>query len=247
MRKLTLAIAGLAALVATSVAVAHGIGGANAAAVAGTFSAAPAHVDTSTCTTTNGKTIVVTKAKYSGTATGDADLSGPITLQTHSVLNTTDNVGTVWGSFVIKTADHPDTTGNFTTVYSNGTVTGIATGRVHRPSMRLLANVSATFTPTAGFTNAKIGGGTAGGTAVELSSAPCKAKPKPVIEHTTARGSISALSTSSITVAGLSCALTTAQSPTINAKYKTGDRVEIRCAFAGGQLTLTRIAPTHHH
>jgi hypothetical protein len=35
------------------------------------------------------------------------------------------------------------------------------------------------------------------------------------------------------------------QSADINAKFKTGDRVAIRCAFASGQNTLTRIEKLH--
>ena len=61
MRKLMLFSAGLVALLATSVAVAHGIEGAKTAkAVAGTFTAATSNVSTRTCTTSDGKAIVVT-------------------------------------------------------------------------------------------------------------------------------------------------------------------------------------------
>src|SRR3954468_9501480 len=91
MRKLTLAIVGLVALVATSVAVAHGIEGAKTAkAVAGTFSATAGSVTTRSCTTSDNKTVVVSDGKYTGTAAGDADLAGAITLRVRSVVNTTD-------------------------------------------------------------------------------------------------------------------------------------------------------------
>ena len=79
---------------------------------------------------------------------------------------------------------------------------------------------------------------------MELGTGSCRpAKTHP--EHSEARGAISALSTASITVAGLQCMLPAVQSADINAKFKTGDRVEIRCAFANGQNTLTRIAKHH--
>ena len=129
MRKLTLAIVGLVALVATSVAVAHGIEGAKTAkTVAGTFSAAAGTVSSRTCTTTDNKTIVITDGKYTGTATGDADLTGAITLRARSVVNSTDKVGTVSGSFRID-ATGKDTDGAFSAVYSNGAVSGLAAGR----------------------------------------------------------------------------------------------------------------------
>ena len=81
MRKLILAMAGLVALAATSVAVAHGIQGAKTAkAVAATFSASAGSVTTRACTTTDGKSISITDGKYTGTALGDADLAGAITL-----------------------------------------------------------------------------------------------------------------------------------------------------------------------
>ena len=103
MRKLMLSAAGLVALGVTSVAVAHGIEGAKTAkAVAGTFTAATSNVSTRTCTTSDGKAIVVTNGKYTGAAAGDPDLTGPITLRAHSVVNTTDGVGVVDGSFTAR-------------------------------------------------------------------------------------------------------------------------------------------------
>jgi hypothetical protein len=162
MRKLLFAIVGLVALVASSVAVAHGIEGANtASAVSGTFSAAAGTVNSRSCTTSDGKSVTVTSGTYTGTASGDAALSGAITLRVQSTVNTTDNVGVVSGTFKIGTAAR----GAFSTVYDGGQVAGLATGQGGKTA--LLGNVSATFSPTGGFTNGKIGGGTAGGAAVE--------------------------------------------------------------------------------
>lgn len=244
MRKLVLTMAGLAALATTSVAVANGIEGAKTArAVAATFSASAGTITTRTCTTTDGKSISVTDGKYTGVSGGDADLAGPITLRTRSVINTTDKVGIVRGAFRIAVSGR-DTTGAFATVFDNGAIAGLATGRARTPGARIVGNLSATFDPSTGFTDGKIGGGTNGGSAVELGTGFCRpAKTHP--EHSEARGAISALSTASITVAGLQCMLPAVQSADINAKFKTGDRVEIRCAFANGQNTLTRIAKHH--
>ena len=131
MRKVVLTMAGLAALVTTSVAVAHGIEGAKTAkAVAATFSASAGTTTSRTCTTTDGKTITLTDGKYTGTAAGDADMAGAITLRVRSVINTTDKVGTVNGAFRIDVSGR-DTTGAFSTVYDNGSIAGLATGRAH--------------------------------------------------------------------------------------------------------------------
>ena len=87
MRRMTFAAAVLCALVATSYAVAHGIDGAKSAkAVVGTFSANAGSVSTRTCTTSDGKAIVVTDGKYTGMATGDPDLTGPITVRARSTV-----------------------------------------------------------------------------------------------------------------------------------------------------------------
>jgi hypothetical protein len=161
MRKLILTTAGLAALVTTSVAVANGIEGAKTAkAVAATFSASAGTTTSRTCTTTDGKSITVTNGKYTGTALGDADLAGAITLRVRSVVNTTDKVGTVSGAFRVD-ASGRDTTGAFSTVYDNGAIAGLATARAHSPGAKIVGNLSATFDPATGFAaGSKIGGGT---------------------------------------------------------------------------------------
>jgi|SRR4051794_35990116 hypothetical protein len=246
MRRMTFAAAVLCALVATSYAVAHGIEGAKSAkAVAGGFNAAAASVSTRTCTTSDGKAIVVTDGKYTGAATGDPDLTGPITVRARSTVNTTDGVGVVDGRFKIDVASGRDTEAAFSAVYDHGTIAGLAAGRAHDPGARLIANLSATFAAATGFTGAKIGGGTAPGSAVEVSSAGGCRPAKVRAEKSEARGAIAALSTSSITVAGLTCAIPADKSAEVNAKFKQGDRAEIHCALANGQNTLTRIEKKH--
>lgn len=242
MRKLTIAAGLLVALVAASVALAHGIEGAKTAtAVSGTFSAAATNVSSTTCMTADGKTVVVTKGTYAGTAAGGTGLAGAITLKARSVVNTTDDVGTVTGAYAIKSGAK----GAFSTVYDHDSIAGLATGRVHGPSAALLANMSATFSPTSGFTNGKLGGGTSGGSAVEVTSSGCK-KAAASHERDEARGTISSLSATSITVAGVTCAIPSDQSARVNAKFKTGDTVEIDCAFANGTATLTKIEGRKH-
>ncbi|NUR75329.1 MAG: hypothetical protein HOQ28_03455 [Thermoleophilia bacterium] len=242
MRRLSLAAVVLVALVASSYAVAHGIEGAKSAkAVAGTFTATASSVSTRTCTTSDGKTIVVTDGRYTGAATGDPDLTGAITLRARSTVNTTDGVGVVNGRFRIDVASARDTEAGFSTVYDHGNIAGLAAGRAHDPSAKLIANMSAGFVAATGFTGGKIGGGTAPGSAVELSAAGGCKPAQQNAEKSEARGAISALSTTSITVAFLTCAIPADKSADVNAKFKQGDMAEIHCAVVNGQNTLTRI------
>jgi hypothetical protein len=240
MRKFIYASVAAVALVVTSVAVAHGIEGAKSAkTVAATFAATGSSTSSKTCTTADGKTIVVTDGKYTGTATGDADLTGAITLRARSVINTTDDVGTVAGAFKIAVAGR-DTQGSYSAVYDHGALAGLAVGNAHKPNNRLIGNISAGFSAASGFTGGKLGGGTTGGSAVEIATSSCKAA-RTVPEKSEAHGTISALSTSSITVAGLTCAIPSDKATAVNAKFKTGDVATIRCNLVSGQNTLTKI------
>ncbi|HEV7639766.1 MAG TPA: hypothetical protein VGO39_02720, partial [Gaiellaceae bacterium] len=198
MRKLTLAAVVLVALVATSYAVANGSEGARSAkAVAATFTATGTSTSSRTCTTTDGKTIVVTDGKYTGVAAGDADLSGAITLRARSVINTTDNVGTVDGRLAID-ASGKTTDASYSAVYDHGSIVGLAAGKARESRAKLLANLSATFSAASGFTAGKLGGGSAGGSAILLSTGGCKSSASSS-EKSEARGTISALSTASVT------------------------------------------------
>jgi len=240
MRKLVYVAAALVALVATSFAVAHGIEGAKTAkAVTGGFDAAAVSTSSRSCTTADGKTLVITEGKYTGVATGDPTLAGPITLRARSVINTTDDVGVVHGGFRIDVAASRDTEAVFAAVYDHGTIAGLATGKAHGPNARLLANLSASFTAGKEIKGGKLGG-TSGGSAVELGPGSCRLA-KPNAEHSEARGTITQLTTGLITVAGLTCTIPSDKSADVNAKFKNGDRVAIRCAFTNGQNTLTRI------
>ena len=240
MRRLLLVAVALAALTAVGVAVADGIEGAKTAkSVAGTFSATQANVSTRSCTTSDGKSLSITLAKYTGTSSGDPDLTGPITIRARSVINTTDNVGVVEGALRIDVASGRDTFATFGTVYDHGTVAGLAVGRAHDPSARLVANLSAGFSANGGFTGGKFGGGTAPGSAIELGPGRCGANPP--AEKSEARGTISALTSGSITVAGLTCTIPPAMSAEVTSHFKVNDRAEIHCALLNGTNTLTKI------
>jgi hypothetical protein len=239
MRKLMLLAAGLVALATAGIAVAHGIVGAKSAkAVAGTFAATTASkTETRSCTTTDAKTIEVTHGRWTGTAAGDADLTGPLVVEAKSTINTTDGVGVVVGRFRIDVASGRDTSAGFSAVYDHGKLAGLAVGKAHEPSARLIANISAAFTTATGFSDGKIGA-SSGGSAVELGPARCTSSKAPS-EHSEARGTVSAVSSSSITVAGLTCAVPSSLATKV-ADVKVNDRAEIRCSLISGTNTLVR-------
>jgi hypothetical protein len=245
MRKLVYLAVLLVALVAAGYAVADGFRmAASPAAVADAFSATQVSTSSRTCTASDGRTIVVTDGTYKGSASGDATLSGAITVKAHSVVDTTNKIGLVNGRIGIDTSSGPDTTAAFQGVWSNGQLAGLATGRVHRRQGLLVANFSADFDPATGFQNAKLGGGTNGGMAVVQTPRACKpAHSKP--EHSAAVGSISTLSSSTITVAGLTCQLP--QGSNVPSKFKQGDFVAITCKLTNNVNTLTHIERKGKH
>jgi hypothetical protein len=239
-RTLALTAAVAAALTATGLAVARNLDShTNVRAVAGSFTATTAsRVDTKTCTTTDGKTLVTTTGTYTGTSTGDADLTGNATLRARSTINSTDNVGVVSGWLRIDVASGRDTQADFNAVYSGGSLAGLAVGHAHEPAAKLVANLSAGFTAAGGFTNGKIGG-TAGGAAVELGPGRCQSV-KTIQQKSEARGTISAVSSTSITVAGLTCAVPANLQERVS-KLTTNMRAEIHCTLVNGTNTLTRV------
>jgi hypothetical protein len=240
MRKVMLLAAGLATLVAAGIAVGAGLNDARSVkSVAGTFTAASASAKTRTCKTSDGKTIAVTNGRYTGTAAGDPDLAGAIRIDARSLINTTDDVGTVEGKLRIDVASGEDTVAHFSAVYDHGKLAGLAGGRAHEPNVKLLANISAGFTTAAGFADGKLGG-SSGGSAVELGPAKCEPT-QAKAEKSEARGTVSAVSQTSITVAGLTCAIPSDMAQKVNEKVKVGDRAEIRCALANGQNTLVKL------
>ncbi len=243
MRRFIWLATALVALAAAGLAVAHGFDGVKAVkSVSGTFTATTASPDnkTRTCTNADG-TFAFTKGEYAGTATGsDPDLTGPIKLQVSAAINTTKDLGTLDGKLRIDTASGKDTVAEFNAVYANGKINGLAAGRAHEPLERLVGNISAKFSPTGGFTDGAIGNTAAGGAAVELARGKCEPAQAGAKPSSRAEGAISALSKDSITVAGLTCAVSASLAGAV-ADLKVGDPVEIRCAVVGGVNTLVKI------
>ena len=100
MRRLTFLAVGLVVLATAGLAVARGLEATKSIkSVAGTFTAATVQPigKATSCTTSDGKTLVTAKARYSGVAAGDGNLAGAITFEARIVANATDNIGVVDG------------------------------------------------------------------------------------------------------------------------------------------------------
>ena len=240
-RTLVGAAAAVAVLATAAIAVADGFdGGKSITAVSGAFNATTAsRVTQRTCTTSDGKTIVVTDGVYSGTGTGDADFTGNATLHARSTLNTTDGVGLVVGTLKIDVASGRETVAQLTGVVSGTGFAGTAIGHAHDPAARLVANVSGGFSPTGGFSNAKIGGGTSGGSAVELSPAGCTPT-RTLPNKSEARGTVTGNGSGTITVAGLTCTVPSSLQAKV-AAIPVNSRAEIHCRLVNGVNTLASI------
>jgi hypothetical protein len=244
MRKLMLVTAGVIMFSTTGLAVARAFDNAKSVkSVAGTFTATTvANSQTRSCTTADGKTIASTNATYTGTASGDPDLSGPATFQVRATVNSTDGLGVLDGTLKIA-SQGGGTIAHVEAVYDHGNIAGIASGHAATPHLTLLGNLSAGFSATGGFTGGKIGGGTAGGSAVELGSARCTPSQtgKPITETSRASGTVSALSSTSITVGGLTCAIPSTLAAKVSAAVKVGDRAEINCSLVSSVNTLVKV------
>lgn len=243
MKKLVILVVVSASLVSAGIAVARGLDDAQGVkAVSGTFTATTvANTETRTCTAASGDTIAITKATYTGTASGDPDLTGNATLDVRSRIDTTKSIGVVNGRLKID-ASAGNTEAELRSVYANGTVAGLLDGHAGTPHTRLLGNVSAGFNATAGFSNGQIGG-TSGGSAVELTPGDCK--PNSDRESSQAEGTVSAVSSTSITVAGLTCAVPSSLAASLNG-INVGDRAQIRCSLTGGVVTLVKVGGKSH-
>jgi hypothetical protein len=247
MRRVAWITIALVALVAAGAALAHGFDTKSVKAVSATFTATTAsNVRTSTCTGSDG-TYVTTHGTYTGTATGDPTLSGAVTIDADSLINSTTNVGTVNGRIRIDVSG--GTAGaSFTAVYANGTLVGLAVGHAGGSAYAaLIANVSAGFSGSGGFSSGMIGGGSSAGSAVELSSGGCRPTPPPRPDKIRVRGTVSAVSTSSITAAGVTCANSSSSLAAQLANVHAGDQVEMTCLVSGGTTTLASLSGGHRH
>lgn len=233
------------ALVCTGIAVAHAGGARSVKNVAATFSATTvSNLRTGSCTGADGSTYTLTRGTYAGTATGDPTLTGPVTLDVTSYVNATTGYGTASGRLRIDTASNGHTDAHFNAVVSHGAFAGFAQGRV-RGIASLEGNVSATYATATGLTDGKIGG-SSGGDAVELSFMRCANGQTPKPEHIKAVGNATAVSATSISAAGVTCAVPSDLSQFVTDHVQVGTRVELECSVSNGVGTLTRIEVKHH-
>jgi hypothetical protein len=157
------------ALAVAGIALAHGGGPSSIQSASATFDAATvSDLKSDTCTGADGS-YMRTKATYSGNATSaDPRLNGPLTVRAKTVYNTDTNLGVVEGHFRVETASgHTD--GKFKAVDTSGSLAGFADGRANDPKAKLLANFSATFDPSTGFSGGELGSGSSDDSAVFVS------------------------------------------------------------------------------
>ncbi|MER3487898.1 MAG: hypothetical protein C4307_03780 [Chloroflexota bacterium] len=238
MRRVILALFTAGMLAGAGVAIADSVGAKSIAQLTATFTATTvSDLSSRTCTNTDG-TWVDTRARYTGISTSaNPDLSGPLTLRARSLINTTKNLGLIEARGQVDVSSGPDTVIRLDGVYAGGKVSGLLVGRGHAPSVRLVGDVSSDFGASTGFANGKIGGTDAGGAAVALERGPC---PGPLAETVKAKGKVDAVSSISITVAGVTCEVPAELSSQVSG-LTVGDQAEIRCRRQDGKLVLVKV------
>ena len=163
-----------AALVATGIAAAHSQRTQSTQAAAADFAATTVSQSrSSTCTGSDG-TYQDTTATYTGTATSsDPRLNGPLEIRARSVVNTTEQLGWLDGTFRVR----PHERRRRVRVVPRRD-RGRQPRRTHdrggsHDSGKLVASVSAAFTQTGGFASGKLGSGTATGAGVFFTQGSC--------------------------------------------------------------------------
>lgn len=236
-RTMWLGVAALVALAGAGLAVAAMRDkGTTAVSFAVTGSAGDA-VMTRTCTGVDG-TYVITKAVYTGTATGLYN-GASARLRLHSTVNTTEGIGLAKGSLQLRSGDSLQAKAHLVGVIKGGTLSGVLTGRDVRGSDRghLVANFSATL--GSGSIALTAGDGSAANDAVLFGGTGCG-------ESTIsgALGTVSAISSTSVTVTtsggSVTCSLTAEQAAKLADRIHVGDRVSIRCDAAAKLVKIDR-------
>ena len=114
-----------------------------------------------TCSVNGGDTFQATRATYTGTATSsDPRLSGALTIHAWSLVDTTNGVGHLYGTFRINGTGRDRAHGTLNAAISGGKASGLARGFTGSPWGHLVASLGSTFDPTAGALG-QIGGKTA--------------------------------------------------------------------------------------
>jgi hypothetical protein len=173
------------AMAATSVAAAVRHTQSTQAAAADFTAGSVSRSHTETCTAADG-TYQVTTATYQGTATSsDARLTGNVEIRASSVVNTTTKLGWLDGTLRVR-GTSAGAWGNVHAAIANGLAVGSIVGRGDRPDSKLVASLSAAFTPATGFSAGKLGSGSANGAGVLFTRGECrraKRQPSTAVFH----------------------------------------------------------------
>jgi hypothetical protein len=116
-----------------------------------------------TCSVNGGDTFQATKATYSGTSTSsDPRLAGALTIHAWSLVDTTNGVGHLFGTFRVDGTGTARAHGTLNAAIAGGNASGIARGFTGGPWGHLVASMGSGFSPTAGFSSGSIGSSTVG-------------------------------------------------------------------------------------
>jgi CHRD domain-containing protein len=161
------------AVAATSVAAAVRHTQSTQAAAADFTAATVSRSHSDMCTASDG-TYQLTTATYQGTATSsDARLNGNVEVRASSVVNTTTKLGWLDGTLRVR-GTNAGAWGTIHAAISNGAAVGSIVGRGDRPESKLVASISAAFTPATGFSSGKLGSGSANGAGVLFTRGECR-------------------------------------------------------------------------
>jgi hypothetical protein len=246
MRRLTLVAAAAFALVATSLAVGALQRDRSISAVTATFTATTVGTRaTTTCTSGDGA-FQITRGTYTGTASGDPTLSGPIRLMVRAAINTTKRLGTIDGNVVVDRAGR-DTRAHLTAVYRDGNVSGMLFGAAFPPGQRLLGTFTASYSSDGGFGAGGIGVGNVNPAAISFNEGACNAAKPAAGQLKLIGGTVQALTDGSITVGlpaggSFSCSLDDrARAEIARQHIQLGDQVSAFCTFRAGSWTLLHL------
>jgi hypothetical protein len=116
-----------------------------------------------TCSVNGGDTFQATRAVYTGTAaSSDPQLAGALTIRAWSLVDTTNGVGHLYGTFRIDGTGNDRAHGTLNAAISGGKASGLARGFTGGPWGHVVASLGATFDPVAGFSSGSLGSGTTG-------------------------------------------------------------------------------------
>jgi hypothetical protein len=246
MRRLTLVVAAALALVATSLAVGALRRDRSVSAVTATFTATTVGSRaTTSCTNADG-TFQITKGTYTGAASGDPALSGPIRLTVRAAINTTKRLGTIDGGVVVDRAGR-DTRARLIGVYQDGNVSGLLLGLATPPGQRLLGTFTASYSSDGGFGAGGIGVGNVNPAALSFNEGTCNAAKPASGQLKLIGGTVQNLNDGSITVGlasggSFSCSLDDrARAEIARQHVQLGDQVSAFCSFRAGAWTLLHV------